>query len=213
MSVNIKDSSKPNGVRIIAGRIADDKYSYQDALSLEEIEASTPSLLTNKIPNAEALKDVNNNFVRKISDTGYIAVEGLGYDATNQQLMLKVGADSVIPFSSGTKRTYTSITASGYMYETNSQNSNWTITVQSKEFGTTTHNVSLWGGYGGISGSSTSVIMSGTQVVAVVQITGNGSWNGGVFTITIYDLANKSYSKAVGVGNTSIPWSVSVTIL
>lgn len=38
----------------------------------------------------------------KISGTDYVAVDGLGYDATNKKLMLKVGASTEpIPFSSG----------------------------------------------------------------------------------------------------------------
>ena len=69
--------------------------------SLAEVSAATQQ---NTIAGALALKEVNSSLSDKVngftSDT-YEAVTGLAYDATNNKLGLKVGADTVIPFSSG----------------------------------------------------------------------------------------------------------------
>ena len=46
----------------------------------------------------------NNDLTDKVSgftETTYSAVTGLAYDSTNKKLGLKVGADTVIPFSGG----------------------------------------------------------------------------------------------------------------
>lgn len=51
------------------------------------------------IAGASAIKELNTSLVSKISGSNYVAVDGLGYDATNKKLMLKVGADAAIPFS------------------------------------------------------------------------------------------------------------------
>lgn len=58
------------------------------------------------LPDALNLGDINASLTEKVSgfsDTTYSAVTGLAYDATNKKLGLKVGADTVIPFSGGTE--------------------------------------------------------------------------------------------------------------
>lgn len=69
--------------------------------SLAEVSAATQQ---NTIAGALALKEVNNSLADKVSgfaSGNYESVTGLAYDPTNKQLGLKVGADSVIPFSGG----------------------------------------------------------------------------------------------------------------
>lgn len=60
MSRGYKDTSTADGYVITSGRVAKG-LTIQDALTLEEIEASTPEMLGNKVAKAEAIKDVNNN--------------------------------------------------------------------------------------------------------------------------------------------------------
>lgn len=51
-----------------------------------------------------AVDELNNSLADKVSgfaSGNYESVTGLAYDPTNKQLGLKVGADSVIPFSGG----------------------------------------------------------------------------------------------------------------
>lgn len=53
-----------------------------------------------------AVNQLNTDLTDKVSgftDTTYSAVTGLAYDRTNKKLGLKVGADTVIPFSGGAK--------------------------------------------------------------------------------------------------------------
>lgn len=61
----------------------------------------TPELL---LPQVGSIIQLNADLSDKVSgftDTTYDAVTGLAYDSTNKKLGLKVGADTVIPFSGG----------------------------------------------------------------------------------------------------------------
>lgn len=61
------------------------------------------------LPDALNIGDINASLTEKVSgfsDTTYSAVTGLAYDATNKKLGLKVGADTVIPFSGGLIKAY-----------------------------------------------------------------------------------------------------------
>ena len=94
MAQNINESADVN-------KIIDD---------LEDISVVTQNGF---IAGAKAVKTLNNNLGIKVSgfsESGYSAVTGLAYDATNNKLGLKVGADTVIPFSSGAKK----VTITGY---------------------------------------------------------------------------------------------------
>lgn len=54
------------------------------------------------VPSGVTLAQINADLTDKVSgftDTTYSAVTGLAYDNTNKKLGLKVGADTVIPFS------------------------------------------------------------------------------------------------------------------
>lgn len=64
MSVNIKDSSKPHDLNPVSARVSDDVYKYEDALSLEEIEASDEASLENKIATAEAVGELNDKLTQ-----------------------------------------------------------------------------------------------------------------------------------------------------
>lgn len=80
--------------------------------SLAEVSAATQQ---NTIAGALALKEVNSSLNSKVSNFtsgNYEAVTGLAYDATNKKLGLKVGADTVIPFSGGEQI----LTFTGYQY-------------------------------------------------------------------------------------------------
>lgn len=64
----------------------------------------------------ERINQANNDLNESLSgmvggfaDGDYTAVTGLAYDATNKKLGLKVGADTVIPFSSGKQIVYLGI--------------------------------------------------------------------------------------------------------
>lgn len=88
MSVNIKDNTRPNGLLNIAGKGANDGPSYDQALSLEEIEASTDEMLENKIPNAKAVKELNRNLTESLSynpETDYFGMvyEGVWRDVVS----------------------------------------------------------------------------------------------------------------------------------
>lgn len=71
--------------------------------SLAEVSAATQQ---NTIAGALALKEVNSSKVSNFTSGNYKAVTGLAYDATNKKLGLKVGADTVIPFSGGSDLSY-----------------------------------------------------------------------------------------------------------
>ena len=55
------------------------------------------------------LNESLSGMVGGFADGDYTAVTGLAYDATNKKLGLKVGADTVIPFSSGKQIVYLGI--------------------------------------------------------------------------------------------------------
>lgn len=97
MSVNIFK----NGILSkIAGAVGDAVPLINNFLTNQAgkgaADANTVYVLNNKID------EVNSSLNSKVSNFtsgNYKAVTGLAYDATNKKLGLKVGADSVVPFS------------------------------------------------------------------------------------------------------------------
>lgn len=88
----------------------------------------------------EAINQLNTDLTEKVSgfaDTIYSAITGLGYDSANKKIGLKVGADTVIPFSKGDfnvvitgrmiSRCY--INNSSGFYEGTNSTTQYTITV------------------------------------------------------------------------------------
>lgn len=86
--------------------IKDSMFKTRDALSLEEISAGTPELLTDKIPQAGAVYELNNNLMHFPDYTNVLAtidanysVNGLRYTATQDcfiaySLTVKTGMGS-----------------------------------------------------------------------------------------------------------------------
>jgi hypothetical protein len=71
------------------------------------------------VPSGVTLAQINADLTAKVSgfsNTTYSAVTGLAYDSTNNKLGLKVGADTVIPFSSGYKNVFMYVRYSGDYY-------------------------------------------------------------------------------------------------
>ncbi len=77
------------------------KFDVDTLTTLEQVTASTD---VSKPVGAGAVQELNSSLNSKVSNFtsgNYKAVTGLAYDATNKKLGLKVGADTVIPFSGG----------------------------------------------------------------------------------------------------------------
>lgn len=79
--------------------------------SLDDVKnVTSKGFLVDALP----IKELDNNKVSGFTQDTYSAVTGLAYDATNNKLGLKVGADTVIPFSSSGEITLTIPTQSSY---------------------------------------------------------------------------------------------------
>lgn len=66
--------------------------------SLDDVKnVTSKGFLVDALP----IKELDNNKVSGFTQDTYSAVTGLAYDATKKKLGLKVGADTVIPFSGG----------------------------------------------------------------------------------------------------------------
>lgn len=90
-----KTSTNPIANRGVAGVILD---------SLDDVKnVTSKGFLVDALP----IKELDNNKVSGFTQDTYSAVTGLAYDATNNKLGLKVGADTVIPFSSSGEITLT----------------------------------------------------------------------------------------------------------
>lgn len=77
------------------------KMSVDTLTTMEQVEASTD---LSKPVGAGAVQELNSSLTDKVSgftSGNYKSVTGLAYDSTNKKLGLKVGADTVIPFSGG----------------------------------------------------------------------------------------------------------------
>ncbi len=89
------------------------KYSTVPIDVLDTLEAVIANTTNGKAAGAKAVKElntiVNNALSTKVTgfkSGNYAAVTGLAYDSTNKKLGLKVGADTIIPFSSLTLPSY-----------------------------------------------------------------------------------------------------------
>ena len=91
------------------------KFDVDTLTTLEQVTASTD---VSKPVGAGAVQELNSSLNSKVSNFtsgNYKAVTGLAYDTTNKKLGLKVGADTVIPFSGEQILTFT-----GYQYYSSS---------------------------------------------------------------------------------------------
>lgn len=92
--VSEKISNVSTSVNTLSNKVTTleaDVVKNTSVLTLEEINAGTEAELADKVPNANALKEVNNSF----------GGMKFGVDSDGNYGYIKAGADSVTPFSSG----------------------------------------------------------------------------------------------------------------
>ena len=111
----------------------------KDLLELATIKSTADANLAYKGATAKAVKEVNakaetaqttaNGKVQKISGTGYVTVDALGYDSSTKTLKMKVGgADSVINFN----RPSYALTSYGVGAEVHSSSASCTLAANSE---------------------------------------------------------------------------------
>lgn len=151
------------------------------------------------------LNAVNQNLTEKVSgftESTYSAVTGLAYDATSKKLGLKVGADTVIPFSGGGNFTIDAleISFSGFTHGS-SYNQPWgCIAVTDRDTNTISNAITAT-----FTGNSTATISGGTYMSTFISSSGStitfkkrckaiAITTSGVVAETTYN-ANSTYSS------------------